>query len=75
MFLSRKVSCLTVNEVSERTHTVSVRMTDQELEMLHTVAEASGLSQSDWVRQRVRSEYAKRFGAQSGGKRKRNPEK
>jgi hypothetical protein len=60
VFLSRKVSCLTVNEVSERTHTVSVRMTDQELEMLHAVAAVAGLSQSDWVRQRVRHEYAER---------------
>ena len=59
--LLRKEECLTPNYVTTRVHTVSIRMTDEELEMLRAVAEVSGLGLSDWVRQRVRREHIKRF--------------
>lgn len=60
--------------MSERTHTVSIRMTAEELEMLHEVAEAAGLNQSDWARQRIRSEHATLLGEKKA-RRKRTRKK
>jgi hypothetical protein len=46
-------------EVRARASAVTIRMSEEEIEMLRAVAEAKGLSISDTVRQHVRREHEK----------------
>ena len=46
----------------QRDRPVNIRMNDDEVEMLKTLAHESGLSASDIVRQLIRREYAEKQG-------------
>ncbi|MDQ2643790.1 MAG: ribbon-helix-helix protein, CopG family [Myxococcota bacterium] len=48
----------------QQTERIGLRVTPSEAKMLADLAEATGLSMSDVVRQCVRREHAERFGAQ-----------
>ena len=46
----------------ERTARIAVRATPQELAMLHQLAEAEGISASDYIRMFVRQRWAEKHG-------------
>jgi antitoxin component of RelBE/YafQ-DinJ toxin-antitoxin module len=48
--------------VTVRTALLTVRVTDEELAMAKALAEADGISASDFVRLYIRRAYAERFG-------------
>jgi predicted DNA binding CopG/RHH family protein len=45
----------------DREKRINVRVSDVELEMLSVLAEADGVSQSDFLRLHIRKVYAERF--------------
>lgn len=45
-----------------RERSIRVRVSDEEREMLHALAESDGVSASDYVRLSIRKDYAERFG-------------
>lgn len=44
--------------VVERTHRLSMRISEEEWDMLQAMADSAGISASDWVRLRIRDAYA-----------------
>ena len=46
----------------ERERSFRVRISDEELAMVHALADAEGLSASDIVRQLIRRHYIEKFG-------------
>lgn len=59
--VARSDAVTTMGDVAEkkRTTTIQVRLTEEERAMIDLIAEASGLTASDWIRQAVRKEAAK----------------
>jgi len=57
----------------EREHRINVRATPEEAEMLRQLAELSGLSQSDYLRQAIRRSHAEAFGAKVTKAKKAKP--
>lgn len=47
----------------ERTETLTIRIAQEEKDMLRAVAERDGLSLSDWLRLTIRRAHADAFGA------------
>ena len=46
----------------ERNRALTIRVADEELAMLNDLAESDGVTQSDYVRLRIRRDHAERFG-------------
>jgi len=44
--------------VVERTHRLSMRISEDEWNMLESLADSAGITASDWVRLRIREAYA-----------------
>ena len=44
--------------VVERTHRLSMRISEEEWKMLEALADVAGITASDWVRLRIREAYA-----------------
>ena len=52
-----------VSTLVDRNRATTIRMSDEEVAMLQALAEESGLSVSDYVRQYVRKAHAERLGS------------
>ncbi len=48
--------------VIDRTSKLTIRISEEELEMLRALADANGVTASDFLRLYVRKEYAEKFG-------------
>jgi len=55
----------------DREKRINVRVSEVELEMLNVLAEADGVSQSDFLRLHIRKAYAERFPTKPATKKKR----
>jgi uncharacterized protein (DUF1778 family) len=55
----------------ERNRSINVRVSDEEIAMLAELADADGVSQSDFLRLYVRRTYAERFGTKKPGAKKK----
>jgi hypothetical protein len=48
--------------MADRTRNLNVRVKDEELAMLHAVAEREGLPASQWLRRKIREAHRRHFG-------------